>query len=215
MVWQLENILTYDKTIGRHSFSILLGQSMKESNGNYLGASARYLKDLNKPYISYTDALQENGDFNAWGAPYVKARLASVFFRASYNYDERYMAQATVRRDGSSRFGINNKWGTFPSFSLGWNIHNEPYVDMPQWLNIAKVRMSWGQNGNDNIGDFRYTVLTSSSNNYIFGDKENVVNGTKAGGLANPDLKWETSTQTDLGIDLAFFGNSLTFFTAT
>ena len=211
LVWQLENILTYDKTIGKHSFSVLLGQSMKESSGYYLGGSARYLKDYNKPYLSYTNSVVENGDYNAWGAPNPKSKLASWFFRASYNYDERYMAQVTVRRDGSSRFGANNRWGTFPSFSLGWNLHKEPYIRMTYWFNTAKLRFSWGQNGNDNIGDFRYTVLTSSTNNYIFGEDENIIIGTKASGLANPDLKWETSTQTDIGIDLGFLSNSLTF----
>ena len=211
LVWQLENILTYDKTIGKHSFSVLLGQSMKESSGYYLGGSARYLKDYNKPYLSCTNSVVENGDYNAWGAPNPKSKLASWFFRASYNYDERYMAQVTVRRDGSSRFGANNRWGTFPSFSLGWNLHKEPYIRMPYWFNTAKLRFSWGQNGNDNIGDFRYTVLTSSNNNYIFGEDENIIIGTKASGLANPDLKWETSTQTDIGIDLGFLSNSLTF----
>ena len=211
LVWQLENILTYDKTIGKHSFSVLLGQSMKESSGYYLGGSARYLKDYNKPYLSYTNSVVEDGDYNAWGAPNPKSKLASWFFRASYNYDERYMAQVTVRRDGSSRFGANNRWGTFPSFSLGWNLHKEPYIRMPYWFNTAKLRFSWGQNGNDNIGDFRYTVLTSSNNNYIFGEDENIIIGTKASGLANPDLKWETSTQTDIGIDLGFLSNSLTF----
>ena len=211
LVWQLENILTYDKTIGKHSFSVLLGQSMKESSGYYLGGSARYLKDYNKPYLSYTNSVVENGDYNAWGAPNPKSKLASWFFRASYNYDERYMAQVTVRRDGSSRFGANNRWGTFPSFSPGWHLHKEPYIRMPYWFNTAKLRFSWGQNGNDNIGDFRYTVLTSSNNNYIFGEDENIIIGTKASGLANPDLKWETSTQTDIGIDLGFLSNSLTF----
>ena len=211
LVWQLENILTYDKTLGNHSFSVLLGQSMKESSGYYLGGSARFLKDYDKPYLSYTSSVQENGDFSAWGAPNAKSKLASWFFRASYNYAERYMAQVTVRRDGSSRFGANNRWGTFPSFSLGWNIHNEPFITMPHWFNNAKLRFSWGQNGNDNIGDFRYTVLTSGNNNYIFGEGENVTLGTKASGLANPDLKWETSTQTNVGMDLGFFANSLTF----
>lgn len=211
LVWQVENILSYDKQFGKHSVSVLLGQSAKKSGGNVLGGSARNLKDLNKPYLNYTDSQQENGDFNAWGAPNVQAKLASYFLRASYNYDERYMAQVTVRRDGSSRFGSKQKWGTFPSFSLGWNIHNEPYINMPRWFNTAKVRVSWGQNGNENIGDFGYTVLTSINNNYIFGKDEGISNGTKASGLANESLHWETSTQTDVGVDLAFFKNSLTF----
>ncbi len=211
LVWQVENILTYDKTIGNHSFAILLGQSAKESRSDYLGASSQHLKDYNKPYIDYTDGLQDLGERNGWGAPNPMAKLASYFFRANYNYGERYMAQVTVRRDGSSRFGANNKWATFPSFSLGWNIHKEPYIHMPAWFNTAKVRFSWGKNGNEAIGNFGYTVLTSGGNNYIFGTDEATGQGVKASGLANQSLRWETSTQTDVGIDLGFFGNSLTF----
>ena len=82
-----------------------------------------------------------------------------MFARLSYNYAERYMFQATVRRDGSSRFGVNNKYATFPSFSLGWNITNEPFMrKAPQWLSNMKLRASWGKNGNENIDDFRYAV---------------------------------------------------------
>lgn len=135
-----------------------------------------------------------------------------MFARLSYNYAERYMFQATVRRDGSSRFGVNNKYATFPSLSLGWNITNEPFMrKAPQWLSNMKLRASWGKNGNENIDDFRYAVFTSTGNNYIFGRGESVVNGVKANGLSNPDLKWEESEQTDIGLDLGFMDNALTF----
>ena len=136
-----------------------------------------------------------------------------MFARLSYNYAERYMLQATVRRDGSSRFGSNNKYATFPSFSLGWNVTNEPYLQKirPSWLSNMKVRFSWGKNGNENIDDFRYIVLTSTGNNYIFGNGENVINGVKPNGLSNQNLKWEESVQTDIGLDLGFFNNALTF----
>lgn len=210
-VWQVENILTYDREFGDHTVSVLLGQSAKATEGQYLNGSRYDLKSYDKPYIDYADGKQEDGRMAVSGAPYVSARLASYFFRASYNYAERYMVEATVRRDGSSRFGPNNKWATFPSFSVGWNIHNEPFVTMPSWFNSAKARFSWGKNGNENIGDFRYTVLTSSDNNYIFGTGENTVTGVKASGLANPDLRWEESIQTDVGLDLAFFRSALTF----
>ena len=143
--------------------------------------------------------------------PYDPYKMTSLFGRLSYNYQERYMAQVTLRRDGSSRFGANHKFGTFPSVSLGWNIANEPYLKMPQWLNILKARFSWGKNGNDNIGNFRYTVNTASGNNYYFGNPVNLVLGSKASGLANPDLKWEESEQADLGLDFAFFHSALTF----
>lgn len=212
LVWQVENVLSYNKTIDEHSFSILLGQSAKKNTGSYLGGERFDIKNLNQPYIDGCSGLQENGDMSIYGGPNDVATLASMFARVDYNYDERYMVQATVRRDGSSRFGSNNHYAVFPSFSLGWNLTNEHFMeDRPQWLSNTKVRLSWGKNGNENIGNFRYTVLTSSGNNYIFGSGENLVNGVKASGLANPNLEWEESEQFDAGIDLGFLNNSLTF----
>ena len=212
-VWQIENVLTYDKTIGDHTFNIVLGQSAMKNTGWTLGASRNYLIDVNKPYINFASGLAENGDRDGWGGPSNPHTLSSMFARLSYNYAERYMLQATVRRDGSSRFGSNNKYATFPSFSLGWNVTNEPYLQKirPSWLSNMKVRFSWGKNGNENIDDFRYIVLTTTGNNYIFGNSENVVNGVKPNGLSNQNLKWEESVQTDIGLDLGFFNNALTF----
>ena len=211
LVWQVENTLSYQKSFGEHSISVLLGQSAKASSGAYVGASSKYLKNVLKPYVDNTDGLQADGDRNGWAAPNVQSRLASYFGRLSYNYAERYMVEATLRRDGSSRFGSNNHWALFPSVSLGWNLHKENFMEgvIPE-LSNAKVRASWGKNGNENIGNFAYTVLTEGNNNVIIGKGESEIIGVKAGGLANPDLKWETSIQTDLGIDLGFFKNSLT-----
>ncbi len=211
LVWQLENILMYDKDINSHSFSILLGQSAKKTSGSQLGGNRYGIINYDRPYIDASNGLQENGDMGVYGGPFDESTLASIFARASYNYDERYMLQVTVRRDGSSRFGSNNHYATFPSFSLGWNITNEQFMESrPEWWTAAKLRFSWGKNGNENIGNFRYTVLTATGNNYLFGSGENMVNGVKASGLANPDLKWEESEQLDYGIDFGFFKNSLT-----
>lgn len=211
-VWQIENVLTYDKTFGDHTFNVVLGQSAMKNTGWTLGASRWNLIDLNKPYINFASGLAEKGERDGWGGPSNPHTLSSVFARLSYNYAERYMFQATVRRDGSSRFGVNNKYATFPSLSLGWNITNEPFMrKAPQWLSNMKLRASWGKNGNENIDDFRYAVFTSTGNNYIFGRGESVVNGVKANGLSNPDLKWEESEQTDIGLDLGFMDNALTF----
>ena len=214
MNWQVENVLTYDKTLGNHSFSVLLGQSASAYTGQNLGGSRWHLTDLNKPSIDYASGLQNEGEMSVYGGPFEPSRLASYFFRASYNYGERYMAQVTVRRDGSSRFGSNNKWATFPSFSLGWNIHREPYLAdvIPSWLSNAKLRFSWGKNGNEAIGNFRYTTLTDGGeNNAIFGSPEQTAIGNKASGIANQSLRWETSTQTNVGLDLGFLNNALTF----
>ncbi len=223
--WQIENTLTYDKTIGKHTFGIVLGQSALKYKGDELGGSKWGLVNVNKPSINYTNSVVEyiyddDGNitgatvpYSVYGGPYTEHRMSSLFGRVSYNYDERYMFQATVRRDGSSRFGSNNKYGTFPSVSVGWNVMNEKFMeDTRDWLSNLKIRASWGKNGNDNIADFGYTSLTAMGNNYLFGGQTSVkYNGSKAQRLANPDLKWEESEQTDIGLDLAFFNSALTF----
>ena len=191
-VWQLENVLMYDKSIDKHSFSVLLGQSAKKSSGSYLYGSRNNITNYSRPYIDASTGLAANADRDAAGAPSVDATLASIFARASYNYDDHY--------------------AVFPSFSLGWNLTNEKFMNKrPNWLTTTKIRLSWGKNGNENIGNFKYTVLTSPGNNAIFGSSENVINGVKASGLANPDLKWEESEQLDFGLDFGFFNNALTF----
>ena len=225
--WQVENTVTYDKTFGKHTIGVVLGQSALKSKGDELGGSHWYLVNPDKPSINYTTGgsleLTTDADgkvtgakslVGVWGGPYTEHRLSSLFARVSYNYDERYMFQATVRRDGSSRFGSNNKYGVFPSFSVGWNIMNEAFMENTRdWMNNLKLRFSWGKNGNDNIDDFLYTTLTTIGNtsNYYFGQNAAMVYGSKANRLANEDLKWEESEQTDLGLDLGFWNNKLTF----
>lgn len=222
--WQLENTLTYDKTFDKHSVAVVLGQSAFKSKNDWLGGYRYDLVNPNKPSIDYATGnidYSTGADgtitgasalFGVYGGNSVIHTLASLFGRISYNYDERYMLQATVRRDGSSRFGANNKYGVFPSASVGWNITNEAFMEETRdWLSNLKFRASWGKNGNDNIGDFRYTVLTTMGNNVLLGKDAIKYNGSKANGLANPDLKWEESEQTDLGLDFGFFNNALTF----
>ena len=213
LVWQVENYLTWNQDFGKHHVGVLLGQSALENTSDGLYGMRRDLAEewYGKPYIgnapnntSDPDKQSANGWFNA---PY---RLASYFGRADWNYDERYMAQLTFRRDGSSRFGANNKWGNFPSVSVGWNLHREPYLNVPTWLSNAKLRFSWGVNGSDAFEAFRYTTLTSKDNNYILGDNEAIAQGVKSSGLANPNLHWEQSIQTNLGLDLGFMANALT-----
>ena len=225
--WQIENTLTYDKTIGKHSFGIVLGQSALKSKGDDLSGYHWNLVNPSKPSINYTTggniefSYDDNGKLSGAtslvgvsGGPYIEHRLSSLFARMSYNYDEKYMLQATIRRDGSSRFGSNNKYGTFPSASVGWNIMNENFMQSTRsWLTNLKLRASWGKNGNDNIQDFAYTTLTTLGNtsNYYFGQTASMVYGSKANRLANEDLKWEESEQTDIGLDLGFLSNALTF----
>jgi TonB-dependent starch-binding outer membrane protein SusC len=215
--WQLENTLSYDKKIDKHSFNVVLGQSSKEFTGRYLSGT-RYLmitEDPSRANIDFTTGLASDGNQLVSGSANSKSTLASYFGRISYNFDERYMFQTTLRRDGSSNFGTNNKWATFPSFSLGWNLTNESFIqkNKPEWLSSTKIRASWGKNGNANIGAFQYVSLTSSNNNYGFGAGESAVtiNGVKPSGTPNPDLKWEESEQTDFGVDFGLFNNALNF----
>ena len=220
--WQIENVISYDKELGRHSFNIVLGQSAYKSKGAEIGGSRWNLVNINKPSINYATGnveFSKDADGNitgatvehsVWGGPYTEHTLSSLFARGSYNFDERYMFQFTLRRDGSSRFGSNNKYGVFPSFSLGWNFVREPFFNMPEWVTIGKLRYSWGKNGYENIGDFTYTTLTSMGNNVLFGRIATKQNGSKANRIANPDLKWEESEQHDLGIDLGFMKDALT-----
>ncbi len=148
----------YNKTIGEHSFDIVLGQSAKQTSGSYLSGSRNNHQSAIRPPLHrrlHRPGRQRRPE-PASGAPFVKSKLASYFGRASYNFDERYMVQATVRRDGSSRFGANNHWAIVPSVSVGWNIMNEAFLEAQRpWLNNFKLRASWGKNGNENIGNFQ------------------------------------------------------------
>ena len=216
--YQVENTLMYDKSFGRHTLNVVLGQSAYYSSSSYVGASALGLQYPDDPWkISVDNTLgqQSDGDSNGWGRwnsiPY---SILSYFGRVSYNFDERFLAQATVRRDASSHFGPNNKWGTFPSASLGWNMKNEEFLKYNTVISMAKIRASWGINGKDNLSDFLYAVYAQSGNNYVFGSgangTESINIGVKASGLANPNAKWEQSIQTDFGVDLGLWGNQFT-----
>ncbi len=138
--WQVENTLTYDKTIGKHTIGVVLGQSALKEKGDDLSFSKWNLVNPDKPYLNYTTgAIATIGDDGkisiqggGGGGPYVEHHMVSYFGRLSYSFDEKYMLQATVRRDGSSRFGTNNKYGTFPSASVGWNIHKEAFMKNTQ-----------------------------------------------------------------------------------
>src|SRR5690606_25174338 len=161
-------------------------QSAKETTGRNVGGSNRDLieEDPTKANINFATGTAANGDMSIYGGAYSPRTLASLFSRLSYNYDERYMFQTTIRRDGSSNFGPNNRYATFPSFSAGWNITNEHFMEgRPYWLSFLKLRTSWGKNGNESIGAFGYVALTSSGNNYVFGSGDGMIYiGTKPSG---------------------------------
>lgn len=225
MRWQTENYFSYNKTFADvHNLSVVLGQSAARYRSRNVGGIDYALFDTDPTHANIDSATAPEADSKVWGGNggVTHTSIASYFGRIDYNFAERYMLQFTVRKDGSSHFGANNKWGTFPSFSLGWNVMNEPYMQKikPKWFDFMKIRFSWGQNGNESIGNFRYRALMNGGQNYWFNGSYNVETGTDDGDMvygtspaaaANPDIKWETSTQTDIGVDMRFFGSRLSF----
>ena len=217
LVWQVDNTLTYSKSFAdKHNLTVMLGQSASATQGRNINASRMYLMEEDPTKANMGFATSQREDNDGGGSLYVDYRLASVFARASYDYDNRYMIQATVRRDGSSRFGPGRRFAIFPSASAAWNIKNEAFLkDSAPWLTNLKLRASWGINGNDRLGNFMYAAQTAAGNNYVFGSgalgNEAIVNGVKTTVTPNDLLEWERSNQTDLGLDFGFFGNSLQF----
>jgi TonB-linked SusC/RagA family outer membrane protein len=206
--WNFENILTYSRRIDKHNFTLMAGTTAFKDMYENLSASKADLifDDFEHSYI---DNATDPESVNAGGG-YSEHTVASLFGRLNYDLMDRYMLTATIRRDGSSRFGDENKYGIFPSASVGWVISREPFMsNLNDIFNVLKLRASWGQNGSENIGDFGYTSVIGNANIYYFGDSKTQYNGTQPTRIANPSLKWETSEQTNIGLDLATLRNSL------
>jgi TonB-linked SusC/RagA family outer membrane protein len=205
--WNFENVLTYDKTINQHHFTAMAGTTgFKEMHESLSGEKSDVIfDDFEHAYIdNATDPESANA-----GGGYEEHTLASLFGRLNYDLMDRYMFAATIRRDGSSRFGSEYKYGYFPSVSAGWIISKEDFLSSVAGIDLLKLRASWGQNGNENIGNFGYTSIIGNQNIYYFGDSKIQYNGTQPTRIANPSLKWEASEQTNFGVDFATLGNSL------
>ncbi len=200
--WVLQNTLTFDQQFKAHHLNVLLGQSA-EKDRTYLGSMAA----LGWPYenIATLNVASTPTTASTTITPY---RNMSYFGRVSYNYDDRYLLTASIRRDGSSRFGQDSKWGTFPSFSAGWKINQESFMKNVKWIDLLKLRASYGTSGNDRIGNFAY--LAQLGTYYAaYGEAKN--NGAAASNIANPDLKWEQTGSLDIGFDFSAFHNRVQF----
>jgi len=207
--WNNENTISYTKQIKDHNFSILVGTGAYVDNDAY-GSSVTY-KGL--PTSDYREAsfnfdIPETGKSgSAWTGD--QHKLSSLFSRLTYDYKEKYLLTGVVRRDGSSRFGPNYQYGTFPSFSAGWVVTKEGFWKENNVLNTLKIRAGYGVTGNDAIGDFRYLATVSGGRNYPFGPDGTILTGTSPDAPSNPDLKWEETTQTNIGFDSRWF-NAIT-----
>lgn len=206
--WQWENILSYNHSFGLHNVGVMAGTTLYSYlySGIYAQDYDLLVVDLKKGYINTATAPEErsivSGDAN-------EHRLASVFSRINYNYDEKYLLEAVIRRDGSSNFSPKRQYAIFPSFSVGWVITRESFMEnKPNWLDFAKIRAGWGQNGNENIGAFKYTTMMRKAGNAV--EDVKVYTAMLPNGYSNQDLRWETSEQTNIGIDLRFMNSALT-----
>lgn len=198
MTWLNENTLTYKKVFnGKHDLNVVAGFTLEKNTYKQLSAGAT---EFPTDYVHYLSA----GTINSGTHLKTETSMVSLLARANYVYDNKYMLTATVRRDGSSRFGTNNKWGTFPSVSIGYRISEEPFMKSIKALSNLKIRASYGVAGNNNIGDYRHLALLGVSN-YVEANK--ILPGLVPNSLANSDLTWEKSKQTDIGIDLGLFQN--------
>ncbi len=208
--WQWENVATYsDVYADRHTVGLTLGTTVLNNRFDYSGGSNTNLpsNDPKDAYISNTiDPIASQGAY----AGATESALLSFFGKVNYDLDDKYLFSATFRADGSSRFGRNNRYGYFPSFSLGWVINREDFWSMDN-ISLFKLRGSWGQNGNDKIGDYSFSTIVNAGQNYTFGDGEIITNGNVPLVSANPDLKWETSTQTDIGLDVEMYDGKINF----
>jgi TonB-linked SusC/RagA family outer membrane protein len=217
--WQIENTLSYDFDLKKaHQFSALLGSSVERSGmgSNFSGSNDDVeFDDFYHAYLSNAKTV-ERGKTSLGGSAWGLGGLVSFFGRLNYDYRNKYMATLVMRADGSSNFAPGHRWGYFPSFSAGWNISEETFMDAAKpFLNYLKLRASWGENGNNRIPEYKYlasmTFATNANNAYYyFGDKTNTpAIGAFPEYVPNPDLTWETSRQTDVGIDMMLAKNRL------
>lgn len=206
--WNWTNTLNYQRTFGKdHNTDLLLGTEAVKSTYRNIYASRQefFSTDLNFLVLDAGASNQLNGgNAAAWS-------LFSYFGRAHYDYKKKYLADFTVRRDGSSRFGLNNRFGVFPAVSLGWVLSEENFLSGTSgWLDFLKLRTSWGQSGNDQIGDYNsYSIYNSNPGNsyYAIGGGDNtIVVGYQSATRGNPNARWETTTSTNIAFDATLFG---------
>lgn len=218
MTWT--NTAAYDWTCGKHAFNALVGMEVYRYSGTYLQAKTGALRegfdDWDHAYVGNGTASSADDGMSVDGYPHDESRSVSYFGRFGWNWKETYMLNATLRADGSSKFARGNRYGVFPSISAGWTLSNEKFMQNTQnWLDYLKLRASWGQVGNQNIDNYQYTApITSSNTHYIFGTTDGAPAqsgywGAYPSRLANENVTWETSEQTNIGIDARFLKSRL------
>ena len=203
--WLNENLATYARSFGNHNFELLAGFTNQRFRQEFSRIQADTYADDRLPTIQGALNINRGGTFNGvndWA-------LTSYLSRLTYNYKGKYLFTAAIRADGSSRFGANNQFGTFPSASVGWVISDENFAQKFQQVSFAKVRASFGVIGNNNIGNYTQYALVNNTTNAVFGNT--VATGAVVTSLSNPNLGWETTRQFDMGLDLGLFNDRIQF----
>ena len=198
LLW--DNTLTYDKTIGKHHINAVIGSSAQNNKYNYLSASVQKFASDNTQQID-NGILQpvQHGNASEWA-------IMSYLGRVNYNFADKYYVTATIRRDGSSRFGMDNRWGWFPSAALAWRISNENFLKNSNVINNLKLRLGYGITGNQEIGNYSFS---SSYNTYLYNFNNSYVSAVLPTVLPNPNVKWEGQEQYNAGFDLDLFNNRI------
>ena len=197
----VENLLTYDQTFGDHKISILAGYTYQDSRFRHLQAYGENLPQGLEEIDASTTSRSNEGYSN-------RSVLTSILGRVFYSYKNKYLITATIRRDGSSKFGKNNRYGNFPSASVGWNMAEEQFMDNFSWLDQLKIRGGYGVLGNQEIDNYQYSSTITTGINYPDGNG-GLIQGAFPKDFANPDIKWESTAMTNVGIDFVAFNNRL------
>jgi len=207
--WLWENTVTYSKTLNKHKLNALAGFTVQKSSSEFLFGGVQNLIGID-PSLWYLNAGETSTGAQQVGNGGSISTLASYLFRANYSYQDKYLLTVSTRIDGSSKFGKNNIYGTFPSLAVGWNVINESFMPSDIFLSNLKLRASWGVVGNEKInGNDRYS-LVANGQNAVFGVNEQIQPGATFGNTANPDLRWESTTQIDVGLELGLWNDKLT-----
>lgn len=198
----LQSYLTYAKEFSKNKLKLMVGVSRQSDEFKF---NSVYRRDFPSNLLDQIDAGSQDGSLTSGSM--LEVRLGSYFGRFTYNYDDRYLFEASFRRDGSSKFAAENRWGNFPSFSAGWRISEEKFLEGVSWINNLKLRGSWGKLGNDRIQDYAYLSKITLGRNYPFGGQIN--SGATQTVAEVPEIGWESSTMIDIGLDASLFNDKI------
>ena len=199
----MENLLTYKKDFGKHGIDLLGGVTYQYEKGEGIYASAR---GLTEPY--YPNFEQAPAEGKTVTSGYQENAILSYLGRMNYNYDDRYLLTVNFRRDGSSRFASSNRWGNFASVAGAWNLHNEHFMQLPDFISSLKLRGGYGELGNQNIGNYLYQAFVNTNASYVFNGS--LAPGTSTINVVDPSLQWETKVTSYVGFDAGFRNEKFT-----